>query len=103
DMANYTRNELYPFFPNPSDRHMVYSYGVQQKLVNDYEDSDFHPISIGQAEAFRMTGDVGYLYKGAEQLEAFRAHNQMQWVDKRLEFQHFLRAVLDAAQQAGLL
>jgi hypothetical protein len=103
DLANYTRNELYPFFPNPADRHMVYSYGVQQKLVNDYEDSDFHPISIGMAEAFRMTGDVGYLYKGAEQLEAFRAHNQMQWVDKRLEFQHFLRAVLDAAQQAGLL
>jgi hypothetical protein len=103
DLANYTKAEIYPFFSNPADRHLAYSYGVQQKLVNDWEDSDFHPILIGMAEAWRQTGDTGYLYKGFEQIQGFRAHNQMQWIDKRLEVQHYLRVLLDAAKAAGMI
>jgi hypothetical protein len=41
--------------------------------------------------------------KGIEQIQGFAAHGDMEWIDKRLEAQHFLRAVLDLAHQAGYL
>jgi hypothetical protein len=103
DLAHYSRHELYPWFPNPLDRHLVYSYDVELKTVNSWENSDFHPILLGMSEAWRQTGDPGYLAKGIEQIQGFAAHGDMEWIDKRLEAQHFLRAVLDLAHQAGYL
>jgi hypothetical protein len=103
DLARYTRAELFPWFTNPADRHLVYSYGVEQQLVNSWESADFHPILLSMAEAWRQTGDVGYLLKGLEQIQAFHAHSNIEWIDKRFECQHFFRAVLDAAKLAGIL
>jgi hypothetical protein len=82
---------------------MVYSYGVMQEEVNTWESSDFHPILIGMCETWRDTGDVSWLLKGLEQIQAFAAHDNLEWIDKRLEAQHYLRAILDAAKAAGLL
>jgi hypothetical protein len=96
DLARYTRDELFPFVADPLDRHLVYSYGVKLAVVNSWEQSDFHPILLGMAEAWRQTGDPYFLLKGLEQVEAFEAHGNLEWMDKRLEAQHYLRAVLDA-------
>ena len=96
DLARYTRDELFPFVANPLDRHLVYSYGVKLEVVNTWEQSDFHPILLGMAEAWRQTGDPSFLLKGLEQIEAFEAHGNLEWMDRRLEAQHYLRAVLDA-------
>jgi hypothetical protein len=96
DLAFYTREELFPFFPDPGDRHFVYSWAVQTQQVVTWETSDFHPLALGMAEAFLATGDVGYLFKGIEQIEAFKAHDQgsysdnMYLLDSRLDVQHFL-------------
>ena len=95
DLATYTRNELFPFVPDPADRHLIYSYGVQQHQVNEWEQWDFHPIQLGMAEAWKQTGDVSYLLKGIEQTQAFAAHGNLKELDHRVEFQHFCRAVLD--------
>ena len=95
DLATYTRNELFPWIANPADRHLVYSYGVQHKTVNSWEQWHFHPIQLGMAEAWRQTGDVSYLMKGIEQIEAFASHGNLDQLDHRVEFQHFCRAVLD--------
>src|SRR5262249_37289680 len=103
DLAHYTRDELFPSVAKPVDGHLVYSYGVMQEHVNSWELSDFHPILLGMAETWRDTGDVSWLLKGLEQIQAFAAHDNMEWIDKRLEAQHYLRAVLDAAKAAGLL
>jgi len=103
DLARYTRGELFPWAADPAARHLVYSYGVKLQVVNSWEQSDFHPILLGMAEAWRQTGDVSFLLKGLEQVEAFAAHDNLEWIDKRLEAQHFLRAVLDAAQGLGAL
>ncbi len=103
DLAHYTRDELFPFVADPLDRHLVYSYGVKLELVNSWEQSDFHPTLLGMSEAWRQTGDITYLIKGLEQIEAFEAHGNLEWIDKRLEAQHYLRAVLDAAQGLGAL
>jgi hypothetical protein len=96
DLATYTRGELFPSFPDPADRHLVYSYGVKQQSVNQWESVDFHPIQLGLAEAWRQTGDVSYLQKAIEQVEAFAAHGTLDVLDGRVEFQHFCRALLDA-------
>ena len=45
----YTRDELFPYIANPADRHLVYSYGVSQQKVNEWEQWDFHPIQLGMA------------------------------------------------------
>ncbi len=103
DLARYTRDELFPFVANPLDRHLVYSYGVKLEVVNSWEQSDFHPILLGMAEAWRQTGDPSFLLKGLEQVEAFEAHGNLEWMDKRLEAQHYLRAVLDLAKALGLI
>jgi len=103
DLARYTANELFPWNPVAADRHLVYSYGVKLKLVNDWEESDFHPILLGMAEAWKQTGDVSFLVKGLEQIQAFAAHNNLEWMDKRLESQHYLRAVLDIFEALGIL
>jgi len=68
---------------------------VQQQLVTEWEQSHFHPIHLGMAEAWRQTGDVSYLMKGVEQAQAFAAHGNLKHLDHRVEFQHFCRAVLD--------
>jgi hypothetical protein len=96
DLARYTRGELFPWFANPADRHLVYSYGVKQKSVNQWETVDFHPIQLGLAEAWRQTGDTSYLQKAVEQVEAFSAHGSLAALDSRVEFLHFCRALLDA-------
>jgi hypothetical protein len=103
DMARYTKNELFPWFSNPADRHLVYSYGVKLELVNSWEVSDFHPILLGMAEAWRQTGEISWLKKGFEQIEAFHVHDNIEWMDKRPEAHHYLRAVLDMSKQLGLL
>jgi hypothetical protein len=103
DLAKYTRDELFPTVANPIGGHMVYSYGVMQEEVNTWESSDFHPILIGMCETWRDTGDVSWLLKGLEQIQAFAAHDNLEWIDKRLEAQHYLRAILDAAKAAGVL
>jgi hypothetical protein len=96
DLATYTRDELFPHVANPADRHLVYSYGVSQKQVNEWEQWDFHPIQLGMAEAWRQTGDASYLLRGAEQVQAFAAHGHLKELDHRVEFQHYCRAVLDS-------
>jgi len=102
DLATYTRDELFPYVADPKDRHLVYSYGVSQQHVNEWEQWDFHPIQLGMAEAWRQTGDATYMLKGVEQVEAFAAHGNLKELDHRVEFQHFCRAVLDfLAQQGG--
>lgn len=101
DLATYTRGELFPYFADPDQRHLVYSYGVKQQSVNQWETVDFHPIQLGLAEAWRQTGDIGYLQKGVEQVEAFAAHGTLAALDQRVEFMHFCRALLDAAGISG--
>jgi len=95
DLATYTRNELFPWVADPVHRHLVYSYGASQQHVNEWEQWDFHPIQLGMAEAWRQTGDVSYLMRGVEQVQAFAAHGNLKELDRRVEFQHFCRAVLD--------
>lgn len=101
DLATYTRDELFPDFVDPLDRHLVYSYGVKQKLVTEWEQWDFHPIQLGMAEAWRQTGDASYLKKGVEQVQSFAAHGNLSELDHRVEFQHFCRAVLQFLAQPG--
>ncbi len=107
DQAFYTREELFPFFPDPEDRHFVYSWAVQTQQVVSWETSDFHPLALGMAEAFLATGDIGYLFKGIEQIEAFKAHDQgpysdnMYLLDSRLDVQHFLSVWRDHALGVG--
>lgn len=103
DLARYTQVELYPWQPVAADRHLVYSYSVKLELVNSWEETDFHPILLGMAEAWLQTGDLSFLIKGLEQLEAFEAHGNLEFMDKRLEAQHFLRAVLDLAEALGVI
>ena len=95
DLATYTRDELFPYVADPADRHLIYSYGVSQQQVNEWEQWDFHPIQLGLAEAWRQTGDASYLMKGVEQVQAFAVHGNLKELDHRVEFQHFCRAVLD--------
>jgi hypothetical protein len=101
DLATYTRKELFPWFEDPADRHLVYSYGVKQQSVNKWETVDFHPIQLGLAEAWRQTGDLGYLHKAVEQVEAFAAHGNLHRLDQRVEFMHFCRALLDATSSGN--
>ena len=101
DLAFFTRKELFPHFDNPADRHLVYSWSVKTQQVNEWETSDFHPILLGMAEAFRHTGDATYLVKGIEQIQAFKAHDQgpysdnLYLLDSRLDVQHFLAIYRD--------
>jgi len=101
DLAYYTRGELFPWFANPADRHLVYAYGVATKQVITWELVDYHPILLGMAEAFLDTGDVTYLQKGIEQIQAFKAHDtgpyndNLYLMDSRLDVQHFMAIYLD--------
>ncbi len=107
DLAWYTREELFPFFPDPVDRHFVYSWAVQLQQVVSWETSDFHPLALGMGEAFLATGDVGYLFKAIEQIQAFKTHDQgsyddnMYLLDSRLDVQHFLAIWRDHALGIG--
>jgi hypothetical protein len=103
DLAWYTRQELFPWFANPEDRHLVYAWAVKLQQVVTWESSDFHPIQLGMAEAYKATGDAAFLVKGIEQIEAFKAHDQgsyqdnMYLLDSRLDVQHFLAVFRDFA------
>ncbi|GJM22623.1 MAG: hypothetical protein DHS20C15_25380 [Planctomycetota bacterium] len=102
DLAWWTRVELFPFKADPAERRLPYSYAVSLQQVVTEENFDFHPILIGQAEAWRDTGDLAFLAKGYQQLEAFAAHDEgsfdsnLPLLDTRLDCQHFMAAVLDA-------
>jgi hypothetical protein len=102
DLATYTRGELFPYFKDPASRRLVYSYGVKTMTVNSWDTTDFHTILLGMAEAWRQTGDLTYLVRGIQQIEAFQAHGKLSWMDRRVECQHFYRALLDALKQYGL-
>ena len=103
DLAWYTRQELFPFFSNPADRHLVYAWAVTLQQVVTWESSDFHPILLGMAEAYKATGDGAFMAKGVEQIQAFAAHDQgpysdnMYLLDSRLDCQHFMAVFLDFA------
>ncbi|MGQ0552638.1 MAG: hypothetical protein ACT4PU_05410 [Planctomycetota bacterium] len=103
DLANYTREELFPWFANPGDRHLTYSYGIQQQHVNSWEISDFHPILVAMVGAWSRTGNLGYLKKGVEQLQAFHAHGNLDVLDGRLEAQLFCATVLDLLDDLGIV
>ncbi len=95
DLAFWTANELHPLFPDPGDRRIALSYAVTLQEITAFPSSDFHSILLAQAEAWRQTRDHCFLEKGAEQLEAFYAHDTLHQLDTRLENQHYIRALLD--------
>ncbi|MCB9899020.1 MAG: hypothetical protein H6825_13525 [Planctomycetes bacterium] len=101
DLSFWTRNELFPFVPDPANRHLPYSYAVTFQQVTEYETSDFHPILLGMAEAYVDTGDVTYLKRGVQQLEAFAAHDNgphddnLYLADTRPDCQHFFAVYRD--------
>ncbi len=103
DLAWYTRQELFPWFQDPVDRHLVYAWAVKLQQVVSWEISDYHPILLGMAEAYKATGDAAFLVKGIEQIQAFAAHDQgpysdnMYLLDSRLDVQHFMATFLDFA------
>ena len=103
DLSWWTRQELYPWNPDPEQRRLVYSYAITLQQYTTMQNSVFHPILLGMGESYIQTGDVGYLDKGVEQVENFKATDQgsyqdnMYLIDSRLDCQHFLRIYLDWA------
>jgi hypothetical protein len=101
DLVQWTRVELFPWFADADQRHLVYSYAVSQQVVVDWEQYDFHPILFGMAETFAETQDVRFLMKGVEQIQAFEAHDtgpfdtNLYLLDNRLECQHFMHAFME--------
>ncbi|HEX5010973.1 MAG TPA: hypothetical protein VFY71_11280 [Planctomycetota bacterium] len=101
DLAYYTRKELFPYFKNPKDRHLVYAWAVRLKKVVTWEEADFHPILLGMAESYLATGDAVYLAKGLQQVQAFAAHDQgaykdnLYLMDTRLDAQHYMSVLRD--------
>ncbi len=101
DLAYWTKAELFPFQPDPADRRTVYSYAIGLQQYTSMQSSVSHPFLMGMAEAFLDTGDVSYLNKGLEQIEAFKAVDQLEGyddnmydIDTRLDCQHFLSIYL---------
>ncbi|MFT7463420.1 MAG: hypothetical protein ACI9EF_001764 [Pseudohongiellaceae bacterium] len=108
DLAFWTYNELYPWFADPEDRHIAYSYAITLKEVTIWEKWDFHPILMGMAEAYMHTGLPAFLFRGVHQIEAHQAHDNgpfasnLYLLDSRLEAQHFLSIYRDwALAQSG--
>ncbi len=97
DLARWTRDELFPFVAEPEERRLALSYAISLGQITVLQPSDFHTILLGQAEAWRRTGDPSYLVKGLEQLEAIVARGSIDVLDSRFEVQHFFRALLDLA------
>ncbi len=102
DLARWTGDELFPFDPDPAERRLALSYAVTLQQVVQSQLTDFHSILLGQAEAWRTTGNPRFLIKGAEQVQALDARGNLDELDTRLEHQHFFRAILDFAAEAGL-
>lgn len=101
DLAFYTREELLPFQADPTTRQMVYSYGIKTQTVYKWTNHS-HPILLGVGEAYLDTGDMAYLEKGVEQLEAASHQDHgsydtdMYKIEGRLDVQHFLAIYLEA-------
>lgn len=106
DYAYYTRKELLPWQPNPATRSLVYSYGVKTKTVNSYQNSNSHPILLGLGEAWLDTGDDAYLDKAIEYVEQCYAQDHgegstdLDGIENRLDFQHFIR-IYQYATESG--
>ncbi|MCB9897148.1 MAG: hypothetical protein H6825_04000 [Planctomycetes bacterium] len=109
DLTYWTREELFPYKPNPVDRHLVYSYAVTLKQWTITESYDFHPIQLGMGECFidPNSGDSAserkkYMDRAIEQFEAHAAHDNgpyndnLYLLDTRLDVQHFMRIYLDS-------
>lgn len=107
DLAYWTYNELFPWFPDPADRQLVYSYAVTLKQVTVWEKWDFHPILTGMAEAYMITGNSAFLKRGVQQLEAHQAHDNgpfadnLYLLDSRLDAQHFFAVYRDWVLAGG--
>jgi len=109
DLAFWTYNELYPWFDDPADRHIVYSYAITLKQATVWEKWDYHPILTGMAQAYQYTGDSNYLQRGVHQIEAHQAHDSgpfddnLYLLDSRLDAQHFFAVYREwALQQPGV-
>ncbi len=89
DLATYVEGELYPYNPVVEDRHLIYSYAVSLQQTVSETQSDFQTILLGMAEGYRHTGDIAYLVKAYEFLQALDARGHLEEVDSRLEIQHF--------------
>jgi len=95
DLAWWTRNELFPYHPDPAQRRLVYSYAISLKEVVGYELYDFHPILFAMSRGFLATGETEYLQRGVEQIEAFAVHDSGPYsdnlflLDSRLDCQDF--------------
>lgn len=102
DLAFWTRNELFPYEPDPLQRRLVYSYALSLIQVVQWEQFDFHPVLFGQGRAWAQTGDIQYLKRAAEQIQAFSVHdsgpstNNLFLLDSRLDCQDFFAQVLKA-------
>lgn len=107
DLAYWTYNELFPWFPDPADRQLVYSYAVTLKQVTVWEKWDFHPILTGMAEAYMITGNSAFLQRGVQQIEAHQAHDNgpfadnLYLLDSRLDAQHFFAVYRDWVLAGG--
>jgi hypothetical protein len=105
DLAFWTYNELFPWFADPADRQIVYSYAITLQEVTVWEKYDFHPILTGMAQAYEYTGDSNYLQRGVQQIEAHQAHdngpfdNNLHLLDSRLDAQHFFAVYREWALQ----
>lgn len=101
DLSFWTRQELFPFVPDPFHRHLPYSYAVTLQEFTITEIYDFHPILFGMAESFVDTGDVTYLKRGVHQVEAFATHDagpyddNLYLLDTRFDSQHFFAIYRD--------
>lgn len=101
DLSYWTRQELFPFEPDPVERRLPYSYAVTLMEWTITEIYDFHPILLGMAESYVDTGDLTYLKRGVQQLEAFAVHdngpyaNNLYLADTRLDCQHFFAVYRD--------
>lgn len=95
DLSWWTRHELYPWHPDPAERKLAYSYAVSLQQVVEWDSFQFHPILLGQTEAFQLTGDPGYMDHAVSQVEAFHAvdtgpfDTNLHLLDSRLSCQHF--------------
>lgn len=101
DLATYTRDELFPYHPVPIERKLVYSYGVatMQHLV--WTTFDFHSILLAMADGWRITGDVSYLVRGIEFIEAFESRNNLHHLDTKFDNQSFFAAILEYVEENG--
>jgi YetA-like protein len=107
DLAFYSRNELYPYKPLPKDRWLTYTYGVNTMISYVDETSDAHPLMLGFGEAFKDTGDTGYMQRAVEEFQGFAAHDQgayannLYGIENRLDVQNFIRTYLEWLAATG--